>query len=65
MGIYVNLSMDELAELLYACDFAIKKEMEMAEKYKDIMPWRFQRHEQSIANLKSAKAKLNQALQKI
>lgn len=65
MEIYVNLSMDEMAELLYACELSIQKEMELAEKYKDVMPWKCQRHEQSIANLKSAKAKLNQALQKI
>lgn len=52
----------EMAELLSACDLAIKRETELASKYEDIMPWKAKRYAQSTANLITAREKIKEAM---
>lgn len=54
----LNLTIMELAELLSACDLAIKRETELASKYADTMPWKSRRYAQSTLNLISAREKI-------
>jgi hypothetical protein len=52
----------ELAELLSACDLAIKRETELAAKYSETMPWKARRYSESTLNLITAREKIYQSL---
>lgn len=58
----LDLTIMEKAEMLSACDLAIQKEMKMMHRYADVMPWKAERHKQSLQNLKSAREKIYQSM---
>ena len=58
----LNLTTMELAELLSACDLAIKRETELATKYSETMPWKAKRYAESTLNLITAREKILAAL---
>lgn len=60
--IMLDLTLSEMAELLFACNLAIQRETELAQKYEDTMPWKAQRHAQSLHELESAREKIYQAM---
>ena len=58
----LDLSLREKAEVLSAIDLAIQKEMNMMHRYEDVMPWKAERHEKSLQELKSAREKICQSM---
>ena len=58
----LDLTTSEMVELILACNHAIKKERELMYKYEDTMPWKAQRHEQSLQELESAREKIKESM---
>lgn len=58
----LNLTIMEMAELLSACNLAIQRETELAQKYVETMPWKARQYARSTADLISAREKIKEAM---
>lgn len=59
----LDLSLMEKANVLSAIDLAIQNETKLMHRYEDVMPWKAERHEKSLRELKSAREKIYQSME--